>query len=253
MTVDLSGRVAIVTGGAGGLGTATCRALRSAGAEVLLSDINDIAGKALADEIGVSYHHADVASYEQNVELVATAIERFGRLDYVHLNAGITTLAAPGAPFDLDRYRRAMAINLDGVVFGAQAALPELKKTGGSIVATSSLAGLTGVPMDPFYTANKHAIVGLVRALGPAWIGDGVRINAVCPGFAESAIIDPIRDYLEQVGLPLIDPAVVADTVLHLFSGPMTGECWYIQVGREPAPFIFHNLPGPRATESESR
>ena len=258
MAIDLSGKVAIVTGGAGGLGSATVRALGAAGAQVLVSDINDIAGKALADEVGGSYHHTDVASYEENVDLVETAIARYGRLDFIHLNAGVATFTAPGSPFDIDKYRRAMSINRDGVVYGAQAAFEELKKTGGSAVATASLAGLTGVPMDPFYSANKHAVVGLVRALGPAWIGEGVRINAVCPGFAESAIVDPIRDYLDQAGLPLIDASIVADTVVRLFCGPMTGECWYIQVGRDPEPFNFRNIPGPRVgaqqpTESDQR
>ena len=94
-----------------------------------------------------------------------------------------------------------MGANLDGVVFGVHAALPALRRRGGgAIVATASLAGLTGVPYDPLYAANKHAVVGLVRSLAPL-AAEGIRVNAVCPGFAESRIIDPIRDALRDSGV----------------------------------------------------
>jgi len=94
-------------------------------------------------------------------------------------------------------YRRAMSVNLDGVVFGVHAVLPALRaRGGGAIVATASLAGLTGVPLDPLYAANKHGVVGLVRSLGPTLSAEGIRINAVCPGFAESGMIAPFREAL---------------------------------------------------------
>ncbi len=147
-----------------------------------------------------------------------------------------------------------MAINLDGVVFGAEAALPHLRARGaGSIVATASLAGLTGVPMDPYYCANKHGVVGLVRALGPAWAQHNVRVNAVCPGFSESKIVDPIREHIAAAGLPLIPAETVADTVLHLFAGDMSGECWFIQPNRPPAAFAFRNVPGPGQSTTEEQ
>ena len=91
-----------------------------------------------------------------------------GGLDLVHLNAGVASGCGVGDDFDLARYRRAMGANLDGVVFGMHAALPALRaRGGGAIVATASLAGLTGVAYDPLYSANKHAVVGLVRSLAP--------------------------------------------------------------------------------------
>ena len=106
------------------------------------------------------------------------------------LNAGIATGTGLGEDFDLALYRRAMGANLDGVVFGINAVMPAMRaRGGGSIVVTASLAGLAPVPMDPIYAANKHAVVGLVRSLGPALAGDGIRINAICPGFADTAII----------------------------------------------------------------
>ena len=141
-----------------------------------------------------------------------------------------------------------MAINLDGVVYGLQAALPALRAARGSAVATASLAGLTGVPMDPFYAANKHGVVGLVRSAGPVLEAEGVRLNAICPGFTESAIIAPIRAALTETGVPIIPTDVVAEAVVELLEGEATGTCVFVQNGRPPAPFAFRNIPGPRPT-----
>jgi NAD(P)-dependent dehydrogenase (short-subunit alcohol dehydrogenase family) len=155
-----------------------------------------------------------------------------------------------GDDFDLALYRRAMGANLDGVVFGLHAALPALRANAapqrGAIVATASLAGLTGVPLDPLYATNKHAVVGLIRSLGPALAPEGIRVNAVCPGFAKSAMTDPFAADLEAAGVPLIPAEVVAETVVRLFALDVAGECWFVQPGREPAPFAFRNIPGPR-------
>jgi NAD(P)-dependent dehydrogenase (short-subunit alcohol dehydrogenase family) len=101
--------------------------------------------------------------------------------------------------------------------------------------------------MDPIYSTNKHAVVGLVRSLGPVLAADGVRINAVCPGFADTKIIAPIREYLESEGPPIIPVQDVIDAVLTLFDGEMSGECWFVQAGRESEPFSFRGIPGPRS------
>ena len=149
--------------------------------------------------------------------MVAFAVERCGGLDYAYLNAGIGTGGGIGEDFDLELYRRAMGVNLDGVVFGTHAVLRALKaRGGGAIVATASLAGLTGDPMDPLYTANKHAVVGWTRAMGPILEGEGIRFNAVCPGYAESEIIAPFRDQLLAAGLDIIPAESVAETVVRL-------------------------------------
>ena len=110
----------------------------------------------------------------------------------------------------------------------------------------ASLAGLMGVPMDPIYCANKHAVVGFTRAMGELLAGEGIRFNAVCPGFAESAIIAPIREQLELSGFKIIPAEQVAGAVLGLFAGEAAGECWVVQSGREPIPFEFRRVPGPR-------
>jgi NAD(P)-dependent dehydrogenase (short-subunit alcohol dehydrogenase family) len=239
--------VAIVTGAAGGLGSAVVRALAARGAKVVCSDVRETEGQALADEVDGLFVACDVSSLEDNRRLVAAAVDAYGGLDVVHLNAGVATGMGVGDDFDEARYRQIMGVNLDGVVFGAHAALGALRaRGGGCIVATASLAGLTAVPFDPLYAANKHAVVGLARSLGPGLGAEGIRVNAVCPGFAESGIIDPIRELLQSQNIPIIPAERVADAVLALFDGDMTGECWYVQAGRPSEAFGFRGIPGPR-------
>jgi NAD(P)-dependent dehydrogenase (short-subunit alcohol dehydrogenase family) len=247
----LRDRVALVTGGASGLGKATALALAAAGAEVVVADLSDSAGEQVAAQVGGHFVATDVADLEANRAMVAFVLERCGRIDLAHLNAGVTSGCGLGEDFDLAAYRRAMGVNLDGVVFGTHAVLSALRRNDGpergAIVATASLAGLTAVPMEPIYAANKHAVVGLAGSLGPSLALEGIRFNAVCPGFAESAMTAPIREGLEAAGFRLIPAEVVAETVVRLFALDVAGECWFVQQGREPAPFQFRNVPGPRA------
>ena len=243
----LAGKAALVTGGAGGLGRAACRALAAAGARVLVVDIDAQGAEAVAGEVGGEALGADVSRLDENLAMVSEAQERLGGLDLVYLNAGVSSGIGLDESFDLEAYRRIMGVNLDGVVFGTHAALPALERAGGgAIVATASLAGLTSVPYDPLYAANKHAVVGLARSLGPGLAAKGIRFNAVCPGFAESAIIEPIREGLEKSGTPIIPAEEVAEAVMELFTGEMTGECWFVQAGRPAANFEFRGIPGPR-------
>jgi NAD(P)-dependent dehydrogenase (short-subunit alcohol dehydrogenase family) len=242
----LHGKVAIVTGGASGLGRATALALAAAGAEVVVADLDVDGGREVADLVGGSFRPCDVSDLDANRALVDFAVERHGGVDIAFLNAGVSTGCGVGDDFDLARYRRAMGANLDGVVFGAHAVLPALRaRGGGAVVATASLAGLASVPLDPLYGANKHAVVGLARSLGPALAPEGIRFNAICPGYAESRIIDPLRGMLSEQGMPVIPAEVVADTVLRIVTGDAAGECWFVQAGREPEPFRFRNVPGP--------
>jgi NAD(P)-dependent dehydrogenase (short-subunit alcohol dehydrogenase family) len=242
----VDGKVALVTGGAGGLGAATCEALAAAGAQVVVADVDVDGGEAVAERVGGQFVELDVSDLGANRAAVEFAAEAYGGLDLVHLNAGIASFCSLGEDFDPQLYRRAMGVNLDGVVYGVHAALPALKaRGGGAVVATASLAGLTGVPFDPIYAANKHAVVGLTRSLGPALAADGIRINAVCPGFAESAIVDPIREQIAEMGLKIIPAPAVAAAVMSLFTGDMSGECWFVQPDREPEAFRFRRVPGP--------
>jgi NAD(P)-dependent dehydrogenase (short-subunit alcohol dehydrogenase family) len=243
----LAGKIALVTGAASGLGRATARALAAEGAVVVAADIDAPGARAVAEETGGHAVACDVSELEDNRAAVAFAVETCGGLDLVHLNAGVGSGCGVGDDFDLALYRRAMGANLDGVVFGLHVALPVLRaRGGGAIVATSSLAGLTGVPYDPLYSANKHAVVGLTRSLGPGLAEEGIRFNAVCPGFAESPIIEPIREALAQSGIAIIPAETVAAAVVDLLAGDAAGECVVIQPGRDPLPFAFRGVPGPR-------
>lgn len=241
------GKVAIVTGGASGIGAATSRMLAARGATVVVSDLDEPGGRVVAGEIGGDFVPCDVSDLAANERLVAEVVERHGGVDLVHLNAGVSTGCGVGDDFDLALYRRAMGANLDGVFFGLHHALPALKaRGGGAIVATASLAGLMGMPFDPVYTANKHAVVGLVRSAGPALALEGIRFNAVCPGFAESGITAPIAGMLAEQGFPMMTAEEPAAATIRLFEGDVSGECWFVQAGREPGAFQFRNVPGPR-------
>jgi NAD(P)-dependent dehydrogenase (short-subunit alcohol dehydrogenase family) len=251
---DLDGKIALVTGGAGGLGRATARALHARGATIVIADVDTTNGPQAAEELGGHFVETDVSDPDANEAMVAFARAQAGGVDYAYLNAGVSTGCGMGEHFDLGRYRRAMGINLDGVVFGVNAVLPALRERGGgAIVATASLAGLTAVPYDPIYAANKHAVVGLTRSLGPVYAPEGIRFNAVCPGFSESNIIADIRQGIVDSGIPIIPAEKVADTVVHLLTTPdIAGECWFVQAGREPASFNFRGIPGPRHEEASA-
>lgn len=243
----MSEHVALITGAASGFGRALTEALTGRGVRVVACDVDEAGGNDLAEACGALFVPCDVSDPEQNEAAVAVAVEEYGGLDMAFLNAGVAFGTQLGEGFDVEAYRRAMGVNIDGVVFGINAVLPAMKaRGGGSIVATASLAGLTPVPMDPVYAANKHAVVGLVRSLGPTFAAEGIRINAVCPGFAETAIIGPIRELLLSEGLPIIPVQEVIETVLGLFDGEMSAECWFVQAGRESQAFGFRGIPGPR-------
>ena len=245
-------KVALITGGASGFGAEVARQLVRRGDRVVLLDVNDADGQAVADELGGSYLHCDVSDYDQVLATTAEAEQVHGGIDLFFLNAGISSGFTLGPDFDVAKYRRAMGINVDGVVYGVQAALPVLQRRGGgSIVCTASMAGLTGTPFDPVYGANKHAVVGLVRALGPALAPQGITINAFCPGFAETKIITDIRGHLEGSGVPIIPVEKAGASVLEIFDSGDTGQAWLLQAGRDVMPYRFRGIPGPLSETGE--
>ena len=244
--------VALVTGGASGFGEEVSRQLVRRGDSVVLCDIDEVGGRRVADELGATFLTCDVSDFDQVVATTEAAEQVHGGLDLVFLNAGISTGCGIAEDFDLATYRRAMGINLDGVVFGVHAAIPALRRRGGgSIVATASMAGLTGTPFDPIYGANKHAVVGLVRALGPALQPQGITINAFCPGFAETKIITDIRSALDSSGIPIIPVEVAGDAVLQAFDSSETGQAWLLQAGRDVMVYKFRGIPGPLSAEGD--
>ncbi len=238
--------VALITGGASGFGAEVARQLVRRGDDVVLCDVDEAGGQAVADELGAHFLRCDVSDFDQVVETTAAAEQVHGGLDLVFLNAGISTGCGIGEDFDLGTYRRAMGVNLDGVVFGVHAAIPALQRRGGgSIVCTASMAGLTGTPFDPVYGANKHAVVGLVRALGPALAPRGIRVNAFCPGFAETKIIRDIKPVLQQSGVPIIPVEAAGEAVLRAFDSTETGQAFLLQAGRDVMVYKFRGIPGP--------
>jgi NAD(P)-dependent dehydrogenase (short-subunit alcohol dehydrogenase family) len=251
MAVDVAGAVVLVTGGANGIGAAAARRLAGLGAKVVVADVDE-RGTDLAAEIGGRFTRCDVRDPADSEAAVATAVAAFGGLDIAFLNAGVSTtsVALADPSWDLAAYRRAFGINVDGVFFGVNAALPALRARGrGALVLTSSLAGLTAVPADPIYAATKHAVVGLARALGPALAADHVAVNALCPGFADTAINAPVRHLIDAAGIPLMSPDDVVDALLAILASDRTGAAWYVQPGRPAEPFAFRNVPGPRAAD----
>jgi NAD(P)-dependent dehydrogenase (short-subunit alcohol dehydrogenase family) len=245
--MDFKDRVALITGGANGLGRATAQRLVEAGAKVVLADIEPGPGRDAARELDGIFVEADLSRPEASQAAVDAAVAGYGGLDIAFLNAGVATGCGLVESFDLGLYRRAMGVNLDGVVFGLNAVVPALRERGGgSIVATSSLAGLAPVPFDPIYAANKHAVVGLTRSMGPVLELEGIHFNAICPGFADTRIIEPIRDGLSEGGVPVIPVGTVVDAVIDLLAGETGGQCHFIQAGMEAQEFRFRNVPGPR-------
>jgi NAD(P)-dependent dehydrogenase (short-subunit alcohol dehydrogenase family) len=212
---------ALVTGGASGIGAAIVARLEAEGLEVDSRDLVD---------------GFDVADPEQ--------WERVGPVEVACLNAGV--LGGPRDPADLELggYRRALAVNVDGVVRRLARVMP----AGGRIVATASLAGLTAMPDDPVYALTKHAVIGFVRSVAPALERRGIAINAVCPGIADTPMLSgATRERLVAADFPLLAAAQVADAVWLALTSGLTGHAWAVQPGREPVDFRFANVPGPRS------
>lgn len=209
---------AVVTGGASGIGAAVVSALEAEGTSVRMLDL------------ATGFDVSDAEAWG-SVEAA----------DFAFLNAGVG-----GDSEDLAGYRRMMGANVDGVVFGVRR-MEQVMAPGGSIVATASLAGLMPMPLDPIYTLTKHAVVGYVRAVAPSLLERGLRINAVCPGFADTPIVSPeLREWLGEQQIPLMEAEQVAGAVLHAARSDETGQAWVVQPGREPLQYAFRGVPGPR-------
>jgi NAD(P)-dependent dehydrogenase (short-subunit alcohol dehydrogenase family) len=216
-------RSALVTGGASGIGAATVALLEGEGVAVESLDL------ATGFDVG------DPAVWES-----------IGPVDFAFLNAGVATDEMEVAELADETYRRALATNVDGVVFGVRR-LARVMPPGSSIVATASLAGLLPMWLDPIYTLTKHAVVGFVRSVAPQLTERGIRINALCPGFADTPIVDDaLREWVAGQGVSLIPAEQVAAAALVAARSEKTGQAWVVQPGREPLVYEFRGVPGPR-------
>ncbi|HUY21279.1 MAG TPA: SDR family NAD(P)-dependent oxidoreductase [Acidimicrobiales bacterium] len=250
----LQGKVAVVTGGASGIGLASARLLASEGATVVVVDANGDGAEKAAAALGGIAVRADVGNVGDWAAIVGAA-RHLGGLDIAYLNAGVTTGEEDITKLTDEQYRRIMSVNVDGIVFGTRAVVPELvARGGGSVVATSSLAGIVSFPGDPIYTLTKHAVVGFVRSVAARLAEQHITINAICPGLVDTPLIDgEIRDVLAESGFPLISAESVAEAVLGCVLGEQTGQAVVVQLGREPVAYRFGRPPGPRASGVEGK
>jgi 3alpha(or 20beta)-hydroxysteroid dehydrogenase len=215
------GKVALISGGARGMGAAHARLLVAEGAKVVIGDILDDEGAAVANELGdaARYVHLDVTSPEQWQAAVSTATGEFGRLNVLVNNAGIVALG-PLKSFDLEKWQNVIDVNLKGTFLGMQAAVePMIAAGGGSIINISSIEGLRGAPFVHPYVASKWAVRGLTKSAALELAPHNIRVNSVHPGFIRTPMTAHLPE--DMVIIPLgraADPHEVATFVVFLAS-----------------------------------
>ncbi len=181
----LEGKVALITGGASGIGEGTVRLFANEGARVVIADIQDARGEKLAEELGTStaYLRTDVSQESDIAAAVDYAVRKFGRLDAMYNNAGFGGVSGPIDELDMDAYDQTMAVLLRGVFAGVKHASRVMKAQGsGSIISTASVAGVGAIFGPHVYSAAKAAVVHLSKTIAVELGPFGVRINAICPG-----------------------------------------------------------------------
>jgi NAD(P)-dependent dehydrogenase (short-subunit alcohol dehydrogenase family) len=230
MNKEFEGKVVMVTGAGAGIGAAVARRLGAEGAMVVVGDLDEKAAREVASGIerdggvaaAVAQDVSDPASVEQSVKF---AIDKFGALHGAVNNAGIAGGNAPIAEYSLEDWDKVIAVNLSGVFYGLKYQLPEVARSGGgSIVNVASILGSVGSPNVSGYNASKHGVVGLTKTAALEYADQGVRVNAVGPGYVDTAILNVLEKEqydglvdLHPVGR-LGRPEEVAELVLFLLS-----------------------------------
>ena len=212
MTVGkrLEGKVAMITGGASGIGAASARLFAEHGAAVAIADINDNLGRQLAGEIAAAggsalYHHLDTSSEDEWREAMAAVLDRFARLDIMLNAAGVSGRGPDGATsqpvghLDLENWNHVMAVNATGVFLGTKHAIePMLAAGGGSIINISSIYGIVGSTGNAAYHASKGAVRTFTKGAAAQYATQGIRVNSVHPGFVDSPMTRPVHDDPER-------------------------------------------------------
>ena len=226
----LQGRVAVITGGASGIGLATAKRMASEGATVVVVDMNDEAGEAAAREVSGKYVHADVTSPDDNERMYAETFEAYGSVDIAFHNAGISppdddSILETG----MDAWRRVQEVNLTSVYLGCKAVIPYMQRQGkGSIINTASFVATMGAATSQIsYTASKGGVLAMTRELGVQLAREGIRVNAISPGPVATPLLielfakDPERAQRRLVHVPMGrfgEPEEIAAAVAFLAS-----------------------------------
>jgi len=233
MSREFEGKVAFVTGAAGGIGFATARAFAESGAAVVITDVNENAAKAAADALTNAGHKAlglrcDVSDEAQVATAIAQTVSVFGRLDAAYNNAGLHAPSVETADALAEDFDRVIAVNLRGVWACMKHELRQMRKQGnGTIVNCSSQSGLAGIAGLGAYTASKHGVIGLTKAAALEYARRGIRINAICPGTANTPMVaKAMKDHPAEMQAVIDDiplgrmgtPEEIASAVLWLCS-----------------------------------
>ena len=233
MSREFEGKVAFVTGAAGGIGFATARAFAESGAAVVITDVNENAAKAAADALTNAGHKAlglrcDVSDEAQVATAIAETVSVFGRLDAAYNNAGLHAPSVETADALAEDFDRVIAVNLRGVWACMKHELRQMRKQGnGTIVNCSSQSGLAGIAGLGAYTASKHGVIGLTKAAALEYARKGIRINAICPGTANTPMVaKAMKDHPAEMQAVIDDiplgrmgtPEEIASAVLWLCS-----------------------------------
>ena len=251
-TTPAAGSVALITGGTGGFGRALAAKLKGQGVTVVLTDLDSERNRQVATDLGCPFLPLDVTDLAANEAVVAQVEAEHGRLDAAYLNAGISAAKSDDA-LDLDEFMKVVNIDLFGVVYGVQAARPALQRAGGgAIVVTASLAGLSPMAGDPGYSVAKGGAIAFVRSMAPRLGRDGITISAICPGFADTAIIDGIRDEFTAAGFPVLTAEEVADAMVMAWTSAEPGAAYVIQPGVGVVPYKFKGVPSAKTETGET-
>jgi NAD(P)-dependent dehydrogenase (short-subunit alcohol dehydrogenase family) len=197
---DFTGKVAIVTGGASGIGEAVAQAIAARGGQVVIADIDENDSERAVAAIGEAGGTAkairtDISDPAANESMVQFALESFGGLDIAVNNAGIGGPLGPTGEYPLDGWRRVIDINLSGVFYGMRYQIPAmLARGGGVIVNVASILGAVGTAGSPAYVAAKHGVVGLTKATALEYAARNIRVNSVGPGYIETPLLTESLD-----------------------------------------------------------
>jgi NAD(P)-dependent dehydrogenase (short-subunit alcohol dehydrogenase family) len=212
--IRLDGRVAVVTGAAGHIGSATIRLLAERGARIVAVDRKEQDLKTAIKDLPASAQAlafaADVSSEDEVADYVRAAVEKFGTIDVFHNNAGVEGDIAPITKYSLASFRRVLDVNVVGVFLGMKHVLPVmLKQNKGSIINTASIAGLIGSPDIAVYSASTHAVIGLTKSAALEYSATGVRVNCVCPGLIDSRMLSAIIEGRNPGNAPVPNERIV--------------------------------------------